>query len=118
MTLTVPSVSFPDCWSAFWTIETREPGLMLARLVPSKLFVPPFSHIIPYIPGRRQDSTAFARSAGGSHKATHEVLWCVRFMIVAYAISRTDDKRPCQLDRYDTDGRIPRGDLEISLAMD
>jgi hypothetical protein len=37
---TIPSVSFPVCWSCFNTIETRNPGLISARLVPSIEFSP------------------------------------------------------------------------------
>ncbi len=32
---TIPSVCFPVCWSRFNTIETGDPGLISARLVPS-----------------------------------------------------------------------------------
>jgi hypothetical protein len=42
MSLTTPSVNFPDCWSDFKTIETLDPGLISARFVPlTLLFHPP-----------------------------------------------------------------------------
>jgi len=40
--LTTPSVSFPDHRSGFNTLETRKPGLVLIRAVPSILPIVPF----------------------------------------------------------------------------
>ncbi len=42
ISLTVPSVNFPDRWSIFNTIETRKPGLTSARSVPLMLLIPLF----------------------------------------------------------------------------
>jgi len=41
ISLTIPSVNFPDLWSIFNTIETRKPGLMLTSSVPLMLLMPP-----------------------------------------------------------------------------
>lgn len=41
ISLTIPSVSFPDLWSSFITIATRKPGLILIRCVaPIPLIIP------------------------------------------------------------------------------
>jgi hypothetical protein len=37
MSLTMPSVSFPDRWSFFNTMKTRKPAFILPRFVPVKL---------------------------------------------------------------------------------
>ena len=37
MSFTIPSVSFPECWSFFNTIKTCKPAFIFARFVPSML---------------------------------------------------------------------------------
>ncbi len=46
MSLTIPSVSFPDRWSFFNTIETFKPGLILTRLYHSYCRLHVFYHHI------------------------------------------------------------------------
>ena len=40
MSFTLPSVSFPECWSFFNTIKTCMPAFIFARFVPSTLHLP------------------------------------------------------------------------------
>ncbi len=40
MCFTLPSVSFPECWSFFITIKTCKPTFIFARFVPSTLHLP------------------------------------------------------------------------------
>jgi hypothetical protein len=58
--LTVPSVSFPDGWSAFITIATCSPGLMLPRFM---LFTNGLSLLYAILPSSRQRYSIASRRA-------------------------------------------------------
>ena len=45
--LTMPSVSFPDRWSCFWTTVTRVPGLISARMIPFICIAFTFNNSVP-----------------------------------------------------------------------
>ncbi len=63
ISLTIPSVSFPDLWSSFITIATRRPGLILIRCVKPIPLIIPFLSSPGTKPGRDPDQILLNVSA-------------------------------------------------------